>query len=490
MTNRPSAGRPASLARRVTTLVGMIIALCFVTLGWLVPKFVAHHFTEQDAEELRVVAASVGGALAGAHPETDDIEVVRRLSGAVAGHHGVFFAVYDPKGRLVYETAGADLTPIASTVAPVETITTERLSEWRDAQHGYRGAVLHIPGAAVPYTVVVAAATDFHRKFIVGFRNALWAMLIAVGLLMILATWFAVQRGHAPLHRVSGIIRSITSDDLSTRLRAEDVPIELSELVASFNDMLGRMADVFQRLSNFSADIAHELRTPITNLTTQTQVALSRARGVEEYREVLYSSLEEYDRMASMIGDMLWLAKTDSGLVKPAFVELDLAAEITTVFEYFEVLAEDGGVALRLQGQCQRVRGDREMLRRAFGNLLSNAIRHAPRGEMVTVRLSSSADRATVVVENPGSTIPPEHLPRVFDRFYRVDASRQRRGEGAGLGLAIVKSIVAMHGGCVSARSENGLCAFTVELPTSVAAVADGDVAGRQDRTLQPSALQ
>lgn len=479
------AGRPASLARRVTTLVGLVIALCFVTLGWVVPKFVAHHFLEQDAEELRVVAESVGRALAGAHPETGDAELVRRLSGAVAGHHGVFFAVYDPEGRLMYETAGADLAPVASAVARVERITTAALREWSDARHDYRGAVLHMPGAAaVPYTVVVAAATDSHHKFIAGFRHALWTILLTVGLLMILATWFAVLRGHAPLHRVSGMIRSITSDNLSTRLRAEDVPIELSELVASFNDMLGRMADVFQRLSNFSADIAHELRTPITNLTTQTQVALSRARGVDEYREVLYSSLEDYERMASMIGDMLWLAKTDSGLLKPTFVAMDLGSEMTKLFDYYGVLAEDGGVRLRLQGQCPRIRGDREMLRRAFGNLLSNAIRHTPRGETVTVQLSSLADRATVVVENPGSTIPSEHLARVFDRFYRVDASRQRRGEGAGLGLAIVKSIVELHGGCVSVRSGDSSCTFTVHLPTNITAGADPDDAAGHEPTL------
>lgn len=468
MARRPYAGRPASLAHRVTILLALVIILCFLTLAWVVPRFVAHHFAEQDVDEIRAVAQSVDLALKGKQIIVEDAATARRLSGAVAGHHGIYFAVLTPKGRLLYETTGANLARIASTIAPTDHVSIDTVHEWTDGQHGYRGAVLRMPGpAGEHYTVVVAAATDFHARFIAGFRRSLWTILAAVGLLMILATWFAVQHGHSPLHRVSAKIRSIRSDKLSTRLDPADVPTELQELVISFNDMLGRMDEVFQRLSNFAADIAHELRTPITNLTTQAQVALGKARDVKEYRDVLYSSLEEYDRVARMIGDMLWLAKTDSGLIRPEFVEIDLAAEITKLFEFFDALADDSGVALRLEGESPRILGDREMLRRAFGNLLSNAIRYTPKGDAVTVRLSCVADHAVIAVENPGSTIPPGQAERIFERFHRADPSPRRRGEGAGLGLAIVKSIVDLHGGRISVYSTHGICAFAVQLPTA-----------------------
>jgi two-component system heavy metal sensor histidine kinase CusS len=197
---------------------------------------------------------------------------------------------------------------------------------------------------------------------------------------------------------------------------------------------------------------------------TQTQVALSGARSNEEYREVLYSSLEEYERMAQMIGDMLYLAQADHGLLKPGLAEVDLAAETRGLFEYFEAWAEERGVALALHGSAT-VLGDRLMLRRALSNLVANAIRHTPPGQGVQVSLGTEAGAATVAVANPGPEIPAQLLSRLFDRFYRIDPSRQRTGDGAGLGLAIVKSIVEAHGGSISVTSEDGKTTFLIKLP-------------------------
>jgi two-component system heavy metal sensor histidine kinase CusS len=284
--------------------------------------------------------------------------------------------------------------------------------------------------------------------------------------LTLLAAWYGVHQGHAPLRKLSNDIQQIQSDKLHVRLDPANTPIELQDLVLSFNHMLGRLEEGFTRLSNFSADIAHELRTPLMNLITQTQVGLGKARQQEEYRELLYSNLEEQEKLAKMVGDMLWLAQTDHGLIKPVFDSLDLAEEINTLFEYFGAWAEESGVKLILEGECQRVQGDRAMLRRAISNLLSNAIQHTPAGGSVVVILSSMANGFTsLAITNPGATIPPEHLPRIFDRFYRVDQSRQRQHESGGLGLAIVKSIIELHDGKVGVTSANGLTTFTVVLP-------------------------
>jgi two-component system heavy metal sensor histidine kinase CusS len=314
----------------------------------------------------------------------------------------------------------------------------------------------------------VATATGFHDHFLVSFRRTVWMAMAIAGLFAIAATWLAVYRGHAPLRDMSASIRGISADQLHLRLDPKKMPIELSGLAGSFNAMLEHIEQDFRLLSNFSADIAHELRTPVTNLSTQTQVLLSQTRGADEYREVLYSNLEEYERMAKMIGDMLYLAQTDNKLIKPDVTDVDISAELDALFEYFEPWAEERHVELKRTGQILSVRGDRLMLRRSLSNLLSNAIRHTGGDRAVTVSLRQEQQAAIITVANPGDTIAAEHLPHLFDRFYRVDPSRQRNGDGAGLGLAIVKSIVEAHGGDISVCSNDGRTAFEMKLPINV----------------------
>jgi two-component system heavy metal sensor histidine kinase CusS len=245
------------------------------------------------------------------------------------------------------------------------------------------------------------------------------------------------------------------------------LPRELVDLAAAFNAMLSRLEESFRRLSEFSSDLAHELRTPIASLMTQTHVALSRTRSAEEYREVLYSNSEEYERLARMITDMLFLAKSDHGLIAPRSETVDLATEVKELFEFYDALAEDQGVSLAVEG-VGTVAGERLMIRRAVSNLLSNAINHTPRGGCVKVRIERAANgEIRLSMENPGEGIAPEHLPRIFDRFYRIDPSRQRSTDGAGLGLAITKSIVAAHKGTVHAFSEGGLTRFQIVFPAA-----------------------
>lgn len=168
--------------------------------------------------------------------------------------------------------------------------------------------------------------------------------------------------------------------------------------------------------------------------------------------------------MAQMVGDMLFLAQQDSGADRREAGRVDLAAEVRGLFDYYEGWAEEGGVALALEGHAA-VTGDRLLLQRALGNLLSNAIRHTPGGKTVSVRLSAVDDTVRIDVENPGLPIPADDLPKIFDRFFRVDPSRQRSGEGAGLGLAIVRSIIEVHGGTITVASDDTITRFSVTLP-------------------------
>jgi two-component system heavy metal sensor histidine kinase CusS len=289
-------------------------------------------------------------------------------------------------------------------------------------------------------------------------------MFLAGGLTL-LAAGYGIHQGHAPLRKLSASLSEIQAEHLDMRLNEATVPTELVSLVVSFNQMLSRLEDSFLKLSHFSADIAHELRTPLTNLITQTQVALGKSRSLEEYRELLYSNLEEQERLTKMVNDMLWLAQSENGLLKPDFECLNLVDEVQAIFEFFEALAEEKHLRLQVEGSKARVLGDKAMLRRALSNLLSNAIRYTPEGEQIQVLIKEYAGEACLTVENPGPQIAPEHLPRLFERFYRVDPSRQRQTEGAGLGLAIVKSIIELHDGSIQVSSEHGLTRFKIYLP-------------------------
>jgi two-component system heavy metal sensor histidine kinase CusS len=339
---------------------------------------------------------------------------------------------------------------------------------WDREGKAYRGiaaaAGTGIPGLA-PATIAVALDIRHHRNFMGRFYNHMWLAIFGGVLLTVLLGWFAARRGIAPVHRIAKLAGSISPSHLHDRLALDALPVELTDLGRALNDMLARLEQAFGRLSDFSSHLAHELRTPISNLMTETHVALSRERSADEYREVLYSSLEEYDRLAHMIEDMLFLAKADHGLIVPRTERVDLAKEARDALEIYGHVAEDKGVILQSTGEGE-IRGDRMMLRRALCNLLSNAIRHTPQGGRVQVLIDRPATRETrLAVENTGEDIPAEHLPRLFDRFYRVDPARQKASEEAGLGLTITKSIVEAHQGTILPFSAGGRTRFELRFP-------------------------
>lgn len=454
--------RPKSITSRLTLFFSTASTIVLILVGTLIGTLVESHFEEQDLMELNGKLELVRHVLAKVHTPSDLATVPQSLSDALIGNPDLLVAVLGPDRRLLFASPSARfVTHLLEQPPHGDSPKGAKLVMWKQGEEAYRGisakAATEIADQP-PIIVALAINIQHHRAFMNAFRNSLWLAIAAGIVLTIVLGWLAARRGLAPVREMADVAKGISISHLDARLSSDAVPPELADLEVAFNEMLSRLEDSFRRLSDFSSDLAHELRTPISNLMTQTQVAASKERPADEYREVLYSNLEEYERLASMIADMLFLAKADNGLIIPSSETVDLPTEVRELFGFYEAYAEGQDVSLTLVGKGT-VQGDRLMLRRALSNLLSNAIRHTPRHAEVKVIIKPDVEpgKIRLTFENPGESIPPEHLPRLFDRFYRVDSSRQKASDGAGLGLAITKSIVETHQGTIQAFSENGV---------------------------------
>ncbi len=260
------------------------------------------------------------------------------------------------------------------------------------------------------------------------------------------------------MEEIATTARRITSSHLGERIAAEGYPYELASLALTFNNMLDGLEDSFERISRFSADIAHDLRTPVNNIRGEAEVALARARTIDEYRDALESSLEEAVRLSDLISNLLFLARTESPLTHLRLERVDVGELLEGVREYYDASAADAGVVLTSAGANEPVivELDRTLIQRAVGNLISNAVAHTPEGGTVAIQAHAEAARILIEVSDTGVGIPADALPRVFDRFFRVDPSRSKASGGTGLGLSIVQGFMQLHGGNVEIVSKPG----------------------------------
>ncbi|SEE84096.1 two-component system, OmpR family, heavy metal sensor histidine kinase CusS [Burkholderia sp. WP9] len=322
-------------------------------------------------------------------------------------------------------------------------------------------------GARPPVQLQVAASYSPNVRTMRVFGSAL-AALSALGSLAVLLLSYSVTRlGLAPLTRLTRDASAVSPNNRSQRLNTAALPLELSDLANSFNGALERLDGAYGRLESFNADVAHELRTPVTILIGQTEVALTRNRSVDDLRHTLQSNLEEFERMRAIINDMLFLARADQGERATGLVEVSLAAEAAHTLEFLEIPLEEARVHAQLRGDAV-ARVNRSLFGRACTNLLMNAIQHCEPGAEINVTIVNEEDQVRVAVANPGAPISPDVLEHLFDRFYRAEVSRTNSRENHGLGLAIVKAIAEMHRGTVSAQSAHGINTFAF----SVAALA------------------
>ena len=453
-----------SITLRLTGLFAVAAALVMLPVGVLISQMADAHFEEMDTTELRAKLALALNSVSRVRVADDLDDIEPHLADALVGHSHLAIAVVS--GLRDMRFGHADVGFPAALLNPVG--GTSGLTTWTHEGRHYRGLAALAPTARPlpdPVRVAVAVDTEQHHVFMGSFRRSLTLTLLLGLSLTVPLGWFAARRGLAPVRKMALVTQGISVARLGERLPLDDVPTELLDLTRALNDMLARLEDSFKRLTEFSSDLAHELRTPISNLMMQTQVAVSKARSDDEYREVLYSNLEEFERLARMIADMLFLAKADHGLMTPSREPVDLAQQVHALFGFYEAYADSRGVVLVVQGAAT-ISGDALMIRRALSNLLSNAIRHTAPGGAVSVRMATLVSgEIELVVENPGPDIPAEHLTRLFDRFHRVDESRQHGVEGVGLGLAITQSVLGAHGATVSVSSSGGVTRFVLRFP-------------------------
>lgn len=454
--------RNYSLTARLTAFYALVSVVVLLGMGGVVSGAVQHHFLELDQDVLKDKVRLIQGIISRAASST---EIKSRLEDALQSHHGLYVLVIGKDGAPLYATPEFQ---IPQSALLDQSDPEQSISSWKSGSNEYRAkrstaTLSGLPG--IPLEIWVAVDTQQHVHFFMDLKRVLWMYIALAGLLSAVLGWWAARKGLSPLRTMKARAQAVTAQKLDERMPAEAVPVEMADLAASLNDMLSRLQNDFQRLSEFSSDLAHELRTPISNLLTQTQVALTQPRDAKFYKEILASNAEEFQRLARMVSDMLLLAKAEHGLLLPSAEKINLADEVHALFDFYEAFADERQILMELSGNAE-ITGDRLMLRRAISNLLSNALRYTPSGERVRVVIEKEQDATSIAVENTGPDIKPEFLPRLFDRFFREDKSRANPdNDGAGLGLSITRAIADAHGGSVHVTSTQGLTRFVLTFP-------------------------
>ena len=432
----------------------------------------------------------------------DDWDALREeveLESAARRYEQFYIRLLDEQGKPILITPGmADQLDMAQLASQIQSRPDRTIRmKGRDGR-AFRVMSVSAPaGFPATQTDTIQIAVDVSQKETLLARYRFWFGAILLGTFAIfpLVGYKVARHGIRPVEEMATTARHISSTNLRERILPEGYPSELASLASTFNQMLDRLEESFERISRFSADIAHDLRTPVNNIRGEAEVALARARTAGEYRDVVESNLEEAVRLSDLISDLLFLARAESPLTHLRRERVDVGDLLGGVREYYEASAADAGVTLtsKTAGEAVFAELDRTLLQRAVGNLVSNALAHTPPGGEVALRAVidcpsanypstnypstnfsnadfSSTDLSTIRIEisDTGVGIPTEALPKVFDRFFRVDSSRSQASGGTGLGLAIVQSIALLHGGDVEISSQLGRgTRVTLRMPAS-----------------------
>ena len=393
--------------------------------------------------------------------DSDSVEQLRsrpKLYENMLGNRDNLLWILDESGQVLIEINPAQMNLPRLPATPQALVTDADASEpvrlaWKDVTQGDRRL-----------TLIAGKLLGEREQMLAAYRFKLWLAMSVGALLAFVLGWWVSQRGLRPVRLLARRAAGIDVQHLHLRLDEFSELSELQALSHALNQMLARLEDGFAQLSRFSEDLAHEMRTPLSNLMGHTQQTLRHSRSIEDYQNLLVSNQEEYERLARMIDSMLFLARTEQSDAAVKAVQIDLHELIEQLCDYFEGVAQEREVGLINQAHDQLL-ADPGLVRRALANLLANALRYATPGTAVTISSTLLQDRLEITVHNQGAPIAAEHLPRLFERFYRCDPSRNQPDDSGGLGLAIVRSIMHLHDGWVSVDSDETGTRFRLGFP-------------------------
>jgi two-component system heavy metal sensor histidine kinase CusS len=452
-----------TLAFRLTaaySLAGLMLVILATASLYIVLRTELDRSTEQFlADKLHVLRSML-------RERPDDEDALREeieLESAARRYQQFYIRLVDEHGAPIMTTPGMgerlDLADLTN--------RTRDRSERSIAMAGKHGQPFRVTSAAAAVgtqsshsdTVQIAIDISQEEELLARYRMWFWGILLATSILFPLVGYRIARHGIRPVEEIASTARRITSTNLRERIGSEGYPSELASLAGTFNEMLERLEESFERISRFTADIAHDLRTPVNNIRGEAEVALARPRTADEYRDVLESSLEEAVRLSELIGDLLFLARAESPLTELHRESVNIGELLITIRDYYEASAANSGISLVVNDGDEPLNAelDRSLMLRAVSNLVSNAIAHTPPGGTVTLAATHEVVSIRIEVRDTGGGIPAEALPRVFDRFFRVDPSRSKTSGGTGLGLAIVQSILTLHGGSAEIASQLGV---------------------------------
>jgi two-component system heavy metal sensor histidine kinase CusS len=461
-----SAALRNSLAARVTAMFMLIVALVAAGLGaYLYRAFVSEIERRDDIQllgklrQVRILLGRPGAA-----------ELVRSqpdyFRDTMSGQENSLVRFMAPGGAVLAEVnASGERYPVPPSAGDAP--GPAAIVSWTSSD-GAPGRV--VAGSArlgsADVTVVVARSYAERSAMFAQYRRRIAGATAISALAAALLAALMLRRGLRPLRAVAEHAALVRPDTLGQRLDVDTAPSELRPLIDGFNAMLARLQEGYARLSGFSADLAHEFRTPIANMLGQSQVMLAKPRSAAEYEQLLASNIEELERLARMIESMLFLARARQEEVLVVQQRLPALDELQKVANFFEGMAEERGLRLHCTGGGA-VWADPSLLRRALANLVSNAVRHADEGSTVALRSLQRDGFTELSVVNTGAPIAPEHLKRLFERFYRVDRARGDADGSTGLGLSIVSAIMDLHGGTANVETDAACVRFTLVFPSA-----------------------
>ena len=337
----------------------------------------------------------------------------------------------------------------------------------RTAAQNRREKTFEAPGGA---TVLVG-------RDVTDVRRAQWGLFVNVALaglatlaVAVFGGWFVAGRALAPIERISRTARAMSDGDLNARIAVERTESELEQVASTLNTAFDRLRLAVEQERRFIADASHELRTPLSVLRAETEWALDRDRSAHEYRGALTVGRRAALRMQDIVERLLALVRADVAPDVQDFAPVAVRALIDDVAAWLAPMAQARSIHLSVNGPALTVQGDAEQLREALNNVVANAILYNTSGGSVTISTRQSAGTATIEVADTGIGIPADAVPRVFDRFFRVDKARSREIGGSGLGLSIARTIFTAHGGSISCTSEPGVGSmFVISLPALTA---------------------